>query len=398
MQVKNKKELKNKKKLRRVYKAKINEICRMYMRIIKDTRVQCDITYPLVEILIIIMCAVIAGIDEIEKIPEFATSKKRLFKKMFNIAELPSLSTYRRALASIDAEMFSLAVIKIIKELIPEKLRQHISIDGKTVKSTAKMDGYEQSLHIVTAWVSDIGISIGQLAIPDKTNEIPCVKDLLGYLDIKGSILTLDAMHCQKETVSVIVERGGDYLIGLKGNQPDLYTQVDEMFQDLLNSKKKVDTETYVKYKETEKNRGRFETRICYVLKDIVWLDIRTKWKGLETIFAIKRITEEKGKITEEISYYITSIKEEPSKLIEHTRKHWSVESMHWQLDMVFNEDRCRVIDKQCQQNLNVLRKAAISIHKNYKEKTGNKKSISGNMFKCLINEGFLEEVLLSVG
>lgn len=375
----------------------IKSICETYFSIIEDKRCEVNIKYKLTDILIIIMCGVLCGIDTIEGIKEYAEEKKEMLKEYFTIEKIPSQMTFERILASIDVEKLSIAIIGIVTRNL-KNTGKIISIDGKTIRSTEKMDKYESSLQILTAYLTESGICLEQTAVYEKTNEIPVARDILDILDIKNKIITMDALHCQKETVAKIIENGGDYIIGLKGNQKQLYVDINEMYKDLLSSNYKEDKNIYDEYETIEKNRGRIEIRRIYNLKDISWLKQKEEWKGIKNIFAVERIIEEKGKTSKEISYYITSLECELKELLNYTREHWKIESMHWLLDMTYSEDKCRVISEIAQKNLNALRKLGLSVHKKYLKDTNAKRpNIRKNMFKCLLNNKTLIEVLTNV-
>ena len=236
---------------------------------------------------------------------------------------------------------------------------------------------------------------LGQKVIESKSNEIPAVRELLDELNIKGAIVTLDAMHCQKETAEKIVNNGGDYVLQLKANQGKFYEDVYAMFEDKYMDMADKDCE-YETYSTIEKSHGRIEKRTCYVLNEVAFFtDYLSEWKGLKKIFAIKREIEKDGKKTKEISCYLSSKNTTAEKLLSYTRNHWQVESFHWLLDMNYDEDGSRVINRNSQECLNIIRKYSISILKRYIENNDVKrKTLSANMRKCMMNEEYLESVL----
>jgi predicted transposase YbfD/YdcC len=212
---------------------------------------------------------------------------------------------------------------------------------------------------------------------------------MLEYLDIKGKIITADAMHCQKETCKKIINKKGDYAFGLKENQKSFYEDIELFFNDEQNR------ENIEIFKAPiEKSHGRTELRICSKIKDISWLGNMRDWSGLKTIFSIRRICSDKYKTTDETNYYITSLSEPPEKLLKIVREHWKIESLHWMLDVLFSEDDCRLQSDEGQQSLNAFRKFAIFLHRNYLKSTGCKRSAKSNMLKCLINEKLLVSMI----
>ena len=267
-------------------------------------------------------------------------------------------------------------------------------LDGKTIKSTDAIRTIEKMMNIVTAY-TDTGISIGQKTVDSKSNEIPAVRELIEMLDIEGKVLTMDAMHCQKETVEKIIDNKGDYVVQLKANQGTFHKDVYAMFDDKYMDETDKESE-YEIYSTIEKSHGRIEKRTCYVLNEIAFFtNYINDWKGLKKIFAVKREVERDGKITKEISCYLSSKNTSAEKLLAYTRNHWKIESMHHILDVSFDEDNCRLYSQKAQENMNILRKSAISIHKQYLGED-KKKTVKSNMFNCLINDSYLLEILQS--
>lgn len=375
----------------------LKQICETYFGIIEDVRCEVNIKYKLTDILIIVMCGVLCGLDEIEKIKEYADLKEDMFREKFGIEKIPSETTIARVLATIDVEKLGIAILGILTRNVTKREGQ-ISIDGKTIRSTETMQKYGTSLQILTAYLTDCGVCLEQIGIYEKTNEIPVAREILDLLDVKGKVVTLDAMHCQKDTVKKIIENHGDYIIGLKKNQHQLYKDIDEMYRDLLNSSYKEDKNIYDEYEVIEKNRGRIETRRIYNFKDMNWLEQKKDWEGMKTVFAVERTIEENDKTSVELSYYITSLGNELKDLLERTREHWKIESMHWLLDMTYSEDTNRTANEMAQKNLNVLRKLGLSVHKQYLKNINEKKpNIRKNMFKCMLNDELLFEVIANI-
>lgn len=368
----------------------INEIFNMYFGIIEDKRDQFTIQHRLIDILKLIMIAILCGMDELDKIIDYGKNKKEFLKREFDIKSIPSKSTLTRIFVIIDPKWLGLSIVGIIQSIIKEKHSQ-IMIDGKAIKSTDAIKTIETMMNIVTAY-TDTGISLLQKTVENKTNEIPAVKELIEMLDIKGLVVTADAMHCQRETAETIVNNGGDYVLQLKGNQKNFYEDVYAMFDDKYIDEADKDCE-YEIYRTQEKSHGRIETRTCYVLNELAFFtDYIANWKGLKKIFAVKREIEKEGKTTKEISCYLSSKNTTAEKLLSYTRKHWEIESMHHILDVTYDEDRCKILSQRAQENLNIFRKMGISIHKNYLK--SKKQTVKSNMFNCLLNDNLLLEVI----
>lgn len=205
-------------------------------------------------------------------------------------------------------------------------------------------------------------------------------------------IVTADAMHCQRETAETIIRNKGDYVLQLKANQGNFYKDVYAMFDDKYMDIADKDSE-YETFTTLEKGHGRIEKRTCYVLKDIEFFtDYLAEWKGLKKIFAVKREVEKDNEKTIEISCYLSSKNATAGELLSYKRKHWQIESMHHILDVTYDEDRCKLLTQQAQENLNIFRKMGVSIHKNYLN--GKKQTVKSSMFNCLLNDNHLLEIL----
>ena len=370
----------------------MNEIFNMYFGIIDDERDQFTVKHSLVSILKLVMIAILCGLDKLDKIVEYGKNKSEFLKKEFEIEAIPSTSTLTRVFAMISPKYLGLSIVCILNTIIKEKPEQ-IMLDGKVIKATDSIKTIEKMMNIVTAY-TDTGISIGQKTVDSKSNEIPAVQELIDMLDVRGLVITADAMHCQKKTAEKIVDNKGDYVLQLKANQGRMYEDVYAMFDDSYMDIADKDCE-YEIYSTIEKNHGRIEKRTCYVLNEIEYFtNYMAEWKGLKKIFAVKREIEREGKKTQEISCYISSKNTTAKKLLSYTRKHWEIETMHHILDVSYDEDNCKLYSQRAQENLNIFRKMGASIHKNNLK--NKKQTIKNNMFNCLLNDAYLLEMLQS--
>ena len=370
----------------------MNEIFNMYFGIIDDERDQFTVKHSLVSILKLVMIAILCGLDKLDKIVEYGKNKSEFLKKEFEIEAIPSTSTLTRVFAMISPKYLGLSIVCILNTIIKEKPEQ-IMLDGKVIKATDSIKTIEKMMNIVTAY-TDTGISIGQKTVDSKSNEIPAVQELIDMLDVRGLVITADAMHCQKKTAEKIVDNKGDYVLQLKANQGRMYEDVYAMFDDSYMDIADKDCE-YEIYSTIEKNHGRIEKRTCYVLNEIEFFtNYMAEWKGLKKIFAVKREIEREGKKTQEISCYISSKNTTAEKLLSYTRKHWEIETMHHILDVSYDEDNCKLYSQRAQENLNIFRKMGASIHKNNLK--NKKQTIKNNMFNCLLNDAYLLEMLQS--
>lgn len=367
-----------------------NEVFNMYFGIIDDPRCDVNVIHPLVNILKLVMVAVLCGMDELDKIIDYGENKKEFLEKEFNITSIPSKPTLTRVIAMLNPKVLSLSIVCILKTLVKNEIKQ-IMIDGKAIRSTDAIKAIETMMNIVTAY-TNTGIALGQVVVDNKSNEIPAARELIELLDVEGTVITADAMHCQKETAETIVNNKGDYVLQLKANQGNFYEDVYAMFDDKYMDIADKDSE-YETFTTLEKSHGRIEKRTCYVLNNIEYFtNYLEEWKGLKRIFAVKREVEKDNKETTEISCYLSSKNTTAEELLSYTRNHWQIESMHHILDVTYDEDRCKLLTQKAQENLNIFRKMGVSIHKNYLN--GKKQTIKSNMFNCLLNDIRLLEIL----
>jgi predicted transposase YbfD/YdcC len=266
-----------------------------------------------------------------------------------------------------------------------------LSFDGKTVRSTAKMQNYKNPLHIVSAQIAELGITYGQKAVEGKSNEIPAVRELIKLLNIEGCLIVSDALNCQKETAKAIVEGGGDYLLNVKGNHESLMQDIEDYVQD-DDLRKTMDTHSTL-----EKNSGRIEKRTAYITDDIDWLFGKEEWEKLFCIGAVNRQVTIGDKTTNEWHFYISNRKLTAEELIKHTRLEWSVETMHWLLDVHFGEDFCRVAEQRTQENLNIIRKIVLNSLRFYKNNNNSKAAFSLLMLDCMIQPERILDFLASL-
>ena len=358
--------------------------------VIEDHRHPSYVEHNLSDVLIIIMSAILCGLDGLAEIMEHAKNRTEFFRVYYGIEEIPSKPTVSRILNMLDGDALSKVIIEIMQERA-DLVGNIIAVDGKAIRSTSKKGESNSALQILTAYLTESSIVLGQEAIHNKTNEIPVFQAMLNILDIKGKIITADAMHCQKETCKKIIERGGDYVFVLKENQKTLFADVSLFINSAINA------DNIEKFTTSEKSRGRYEKRTCYKVTDITWLEGHADWAGLSAVFAVRRTVTSKGKTTDEICYYITSANVTTEELLKIVREHWKIESLHWILDVVFSEDKCAMVSENGHKTLNILRKLAILLHKQYIASLTKKPTIKASLLKCLMNDDYLLNVLASL-
>jgi len=361
-----------------------------YFRNVETKKPHKGYHYNVGDALTLVMLGSLCGLRNISQVHQWASSLpiKEFLSTNFGIKSIPSYYWLSCLLKLIVPQSLNECFINWVESLLPEGVKGlTLSFDGKTIRSTNQMESYDEALHIVSAYIAEVGITYGQQTVYDKSNEIPAVRELIKLLDLTGSIVVADALNCQKDTAKAIVEKNADYLLSVKDNHKLLKQAIEEYIQNEI-LQKNMDT------KETcEKNRGRQEYRKAFVTHDIEWLSGKGDWKGLVCIGAINtQFTTKKG-TTNEWHYYISSRKLTPAELLKHARAEWSVETMHWLLDVHFREDYCRVESKYVQQNLNIIRKICLNYIKQYKEKTCDKRPMSQIMLCCLIEPAKLLDI-----
>lgn len=343
------------------------------------------------EAISIVVLGSMCGLRNISQIHQWAESDKvsEFLKEEFGIEHIPCYYWLLSLLKLIKPESLNKCLMKWAESILPkERKGLTISLDGKTVRSTCKMKSYDSPLHIISAQISELGITFASKSVEGKSNEIPAVQQLIGELSIQECMVVADALNCQRETAETIVRGKGDYLLDAKGNQPVLEREIREYVQD-ESLRKTMDRKSV-----TEKSRDRIETRTAYTTTDVGWLLGKEKWKDLCCIGAIKTEFERKGTKTEEWHYYISSRDLTALELLHHARMEWAVESMHWILDVHFSEDFCRIVNRTIQQNLNMLRKFALSLMKQFKTASNSKRPLSQIMFNCLLDPSVISHIL----
>ena len=358
------------------------EVIRKHFGTIEDPRFKPFVEHKLSDILIMVMCAVMCGLDEPESILEYANEKRAFLRETFGIEKIPSKSTLQRVLNIVNGEIVAECVCDIMSETLGTD-GDIIALDGKAVCS-CESDYAEQKVRIVSAFITKTGVVLGQRTIPEKTNEIPVVRELLSMFNIDGKIITADALHCQRDTVELIINCGGDYVIGLKGNQGIMHEEIKLYMEDCENDPA-IQLE---KYSTIEKNKDRIERRICTKSPTLDWFEDKDKWAGLKTAISVRRIVTTKEKVTDETSYYISSLDVSAERFNEIIREHWLIESMHYQLDVTFGEDNGRVMSANGNISLNAFRKLALAKHRIFDKFLEAKKRFSAktSMLKALLN------------
>jgi predicted transposase YbfD/YdcC len=371
-----------------VFRAKLEDC----MANLKDPRVSDNQTHSFENMIGIILCAVIAGANGISDIHHYATCKKAWLSQWLYLASgIPSYTAFWWLLVRLDPAQCEELFRNWIKTLSVAELKDVIAIDGKRVRGASKKRP-ESVLHMVSAWSSARGLVLGQLKTEAKSNEITAMPKLIDSLDISGAVITSDAMGCQKSITGKIVEKGGDYAIGLKGNQQSIRDEVANYFEQA--SAIEFEGAKVKHHQSICQGHGRIEARDLYVTSDIGWLPMMEEWPGLQSIAMIDSKRTENGKTSREIRYYITSLAPDPERLATVIRAHWGIENaVHWVLDVTFCEDASQVSTGNAAENLSIFRRLSLNI---LRLDSDTKTSLRAKRKKAGWNNDYLAELLAS--
>lgn len=358
---------------------------------IEDTRRGRSVMYPLHEVLIIMLLAVICGATSYAKVEMFGKSKQAWLKTFLELENgIPDACTFRNVIKEIDTQKLHEIFCEWMKSVVKE-VYGVVAIDGKQARRTK--DAKKKPLHVVSAFSAEYGLVIGQLACEEKSNEITAIPKLLEMLEIKGCIVTIDAMGTQTEIAKAIRDKEGDYILALKENQKTLYNDVKLYLDDVRQEKKLLESENY--YKTVEKGHGRIETRECIISEEISWLHNKSAWKDLHGIGVIYCTIEKNGVVSKQSHYFIYScVGLNAKQIMKYKRNHWTVENnLHWVLDMAFREDESRARKDNSAENFNVIRQIAFNILKSEKTFKG---GITDKQFQCLLDSSYLDTIVMN--
>lgn len=327
---------------------------------IRDPRQAKKVEHNLVELLVIAVCGVLAGADDFVEIEAWANEKCDWFKRYLRLEHgIPSHDTFGRVFASIDAAAFSAAFRRWVSSVAPNLGKDEvIAIDGKTSRRSGKVG--TTPLHLVSAFAAGAGLVLGQQATAQKSNEKTAIPELLATLALEGCIVTIDAMGTQPNIAQAIRDRGADYILSLKDNQPTLAESVRDFFAIFQTSPDK----TPHRFNEVlEKDHGRLEIRRCYAFDQLDCLHAPERWPDLKSFAVIASERTIKGKTTIEHRYYISSLPADATKLNQAIRQHWRVEnSLHWCMDVAFGDDQMRARTGNAAHNFAVMRHFALNL------------------------------------
>lgn len=353
-----------------------------------------NVTHQLFDIIAIAILGTICGADGWVEIEQFGHQKLNwLSQYLFLPKGIPSHDTFGRIFSLIDPEEFQASFMKWVKALRKVTQGQVIGIDGKQMRGSHARSKGKRAIYMVSAWAEQNHLVLGQRKVAEKSNEITAIPDLLRLLEIKGCIITIDAIGTQTKIARQIVQAEGDYLLAVKHNQGKLYRDLEMLFS--YDQQQGFEDAPYDYAKEVKKGHGRIDVRECWVTSDPEYLASvgqAKKWANLQSIVMIVRRRIIDGQDTIKTRFYISTLQADAKRILRATRQHWGIENgLHWVLDIAFNEDRSRVRKDHAPANLAVLRHMAVNL---LKQETSAKGGIKAKRLQAGWNEDYLLKVL----
>lgn len=376
----------------------LDRIMELFEEIPDPRRPGGNIQHKLVDLLVIILLGVICGCETWIEIEDYAHAKYEWLKTILELpGGVPSNDTYRRLMTRMLPQKLEEAYRQWVLPYVGGCIGKHIAIDGKTICTASNYrlsneETPEGKLHIISAWVREDGISLGQIKTDEKSNEITAIPKMLDTLDVKGAVVTIDAMGCQVDIAEKIIDREANYLLALKKNQLNLYESVEEYFKWARTEP--IEKKQLKKYSYEEHEHGRHVYRTVEVCNDVSWIETVREWKRLSSIVCVTRKGEREGRQTEETAYYISSREWEADEVAKHIQGHWTIENnLHWSLDAAFNEDSSKIHLGYSAENLSVIRKIAQKLLK--AETTFKGGSIRRKARRAALLNDYAEKVLM---
>jgi predicted transposase YbfD/YdcC len=358
-----------------------------HFRRLKDPRVVGRSRHRLIDIIVLAICGVIGNCDDWPDIALFAQQRHSWFKRFLTLpGGIPSHDTFERVFAALDPRAFERCCVAWLHEAANLLGVGQIAIDGKTLCGSA---GVAKALHLVSAWATQANLTLGQVSVAEKSNEITAIPRLLELLDLKGALVTIDAIGCQKAIAKQIVERGGDYVLVVKANQPQLLADVQETVRQALAGE--LPARKVHQSRTSASGHGRHEERSCVIVEDTRGIQDRKAWPHLRVVGMCVRERTVNGETTAEVCFFIGSRRMGARRYGQALRNHWSIENqLHWQLDVSFGEDASRIENPHGAANFALLRKMALALLKHNPRKD----SIARKRKRAALNPDFLQEVI----
>jgi len=359
-----------------------------------DPRIDRQKRHNLMDILFIAICAAICGATSFVDMYDFGCAKEEWLRKHLELPNgIPSHDTFRRVLSLINADAFRECFMNWTKALSKVTSGDIIAFDGKTLRRSFDTASGLSAIHVMNAWSTENDLCLGQMKVDGKSNEITAMPALMKLMDIRGSVVTADALNCQKSIAEQIVKQGGDYVLAVKNNQPSLYEDVRLFFEDALED----GFDVAYRFCEAEDwGHGRAEVRKCWAVSvdQLEWFKHTRDWKGLTSIVCLQSTRRAKDNESVENRYFISSM-EAVKPIAKSIRHHWNVENkLHWVMDVNFDEDACRARTDNAAENFALLRQIA---HNLLKQETSKGISIRRKIKKAGWDEDFLIRILLGI-
>jgi predicted transposase YbfD/YdcC len=357
---------------------------------LKDPRVRRRRRHRLLDIIVIAICGVIADCDNWQDIEVFAEKRASWFKRFLSLRSgIPSHDTFERVFDRIDPRVFAACFCSWVQAISAALGLAQIAIDGKTLRRSFDRSAALGPLHVVSAWATQQQLTLGQVAVDGKSNEITAIPQLLDLLDLHGALVTLDAMGCQKEIARKIVDRGGDYVLTVKGNQEHLLEDIQATIEKALDGE--LPAKLVEQHATSEDGHGRHEERSYVVVHHVEGIRDQVQWPKLKVVGMCSSERTCDGKTSTETRYFIGSRLMSAKRYGNALRNHWGIEnSLHWQLDVTCAEDDSRVQKRNGAENFAMLRRGAVSLLK----QNCSKRSIRGKRKMAALDPDFLEEIL----
>lgn len=361
-----------------------------YFRRLRDPRLNRRKLHLLMDIIVIALCAVIAGCNDWQQIATFAQRRRDWLQTFLTLPNgTPSHDTFERVFDRLNPQAFLACFQQWVEALAQGLGLKHVAIDGKTLRRSGNRTKDLGPLHIVSAWATECHLSLGQVAVDSKSNEITAIPQLLELLDVEGVLVTIDAMGCQKAIAQKIVDGGGDYVLSVKDNQPHLLEDIQHTIAKALD--RGPDSRAYQMYTTQDKGHGRQETRSYVIVTNLDDIRQRAEWAELQVVGMYNSTRIVAGEESDEAHYFIGSRRASARVYGAAIRGHWGIEnSLHWQLDMTFDEDGNRVQRRQGAENLALVRRLALSLLKRHSSKL----SVACKRLSAALDTAFLEEIL----
>jgi predicted transposase YbfD/YdcC len=357
---------------------------------IDDPRSEKNRLYPLEEVLLLCICAVVSGADGWQSIADFGRNKLVWLRGYLPFVNgMPSADCLGWVMARLPQRRFQECFIAWTRSVAQLCDGEVVALDGKTLRRSHDRNRGQRALHMVSAWADANGLSLGQVATDAKSNEITAIPQLLALLEIKGCIVTIDAMGCQTAIARQIVDQGADYILAVKDNQPELHAAIHEDFETAAAADFAGVNAT--RHEEVDGGHGRCEVRRCWLVDDLRTLPEAERWAKLRGIAMVEAERHVEGQISHERRYYITSLAGDAGQVAHGVRAHWGVENqLHWRLDVTFDEDDCRIRRDHAPANFNTLRHFAINLLKHAAPSMSTKRK----RFKAALDDRFRANVV----